>query len=384
MDFRLSEEHKMWQKVVHDFVKEEIKPYAPEYDEKAEMNWDAIHKMGPIGILGMRVPEKYGGSAIDSIGAAIAIEEIAWGDGGTALTLEAHNELGCAPVAEFGTEEQKEKFLPSVVSGEGGLTALALTEPQAGSDLRNVQTKAVREGSEWVINGSKMWITNAGDAEFIVTLAKTAPENSTHNMSMFIVPTETPGLHVAPAEEKMGAGCTHSHEVRYEDVRIPHDYLLGEEGRGLHQTLHTLDGGRISIAALSLGIAQAALEEAVKYAKERETFGRPIANHQAIQWMLADMATEIHAARLMIYHSAWLKDQGKPVTKAGGMAKLFATEMAERVTYKAIQIHGSYGYSREYPVERMYRAARLMTIGEGTSEIQRLVIARKVLENPNS
>ena len=383
MDFQLSEEHQLWQRVVHAFVKEEIKPYAAEYDEKAEMNWDAIRKMGPIGMLGMRVPEKYGGSEIDSIGAAIAIEEIAWGDGGTALTLEAHNELGCAPVAEFGTEEQKEKFLPSVVSGKGKLTALALTEPQAGSDLRNVQTKAVRQGSEWVLNGSKMWITNAGDAEFIVTLAKTAPEESTHSMSMFIVPTDTPGLHVAPPEKKMGAGCTHSHEVRYENVHIAHDYLLGEEGRGLHQTLHTLDGGRISIAALSLGIAQAAFEEAVKYAKERETFGKPIANHQAIQWMLADMATEIHAARLMVYHAAWLKDQGKPVTKAGGMAKLFATEMAERVAYKAIQIHGSYGYSREYPVERMYRAARLMTIGEGTSEIQRLVIARKVLENAN-
>lgn len=179
----------------------------------------------------------------------------------------------------------------------------------------------------------------------------------------------------------MGAGCTHSHEVRYENVPIPRDYLLGEEGRGLHQTLHILDGGRISIAALSVGIAQAALEESVKYAKERETFGKAIANHQAIQWMLADAATEIHAARLMVYHAAWLKDQGKNVTKAGGMAKLFATEMAERVTYKAIQIHGSYGYSREYPVERMYRAARLMTIGEGTSEIQRLVVARKVLED---
>ncbi|MEA2008046.1 MAG: acyl-CoA dehydrogenase family protein, partial [Chloroflexota bacterium] len=213
-----------------------------------------------------------------------------------------------------------------------------------------------------------------------ITLAKTSSEESSHNMSMFIVPTDTPGLHIAPPEKKMGAGCTHSHEVRYEDVHIPDDHLLGEEGRGLHQTLHTLDGGRVSIAALSVGIAQAAFEEAVKYAKERESFGQPIANHQAVQWMIADAATEIHAARLMVYHAAWLKDEGKPFTKSGGMAKLFATEMAERVTYKAIQIHGSYGYSREYPVESMYRAARLMTIGEGTSEIQRLVIARKVLE----
>lgn len=284
-------------------------------------------------------------------------------------------------MAEFGSEEQKGKFLPSVVSGEGNLTALALTEPQAGSDLRNVQTRAVREGDTWVLNGSKAWITNAGAAEFIITLAKTDSQKGSQSMSMFIVPTDAPGLHIAPPEKKMGAGCTHSHEVRYENVPIPRDYLLGEEGRGLHQTLHILDGGRISIAALSVGIAQAALEESVKYAKERETFGKAIANHQAIQWMLADAATEIHAARLMVYHAAWLKDQGKNVTKAGGMAKLFATEMAERVTYKAIQIHGSYGYSREYPVERMYRAARLMTIGEGTSEIQRLVVARKVLED---
>ncbi len=381
MDFQLNEEQQMWQNVVHNFVKEEIKPYVSEFNEKEEMNWDAIHKMGAVGMLGMSVPEKYGGSELDAISSAIAIEEIAWGDGGTALTLEAHNELGCAPVATFGNEEQKEKFLPSVTSGKGKLTALALTEPQAGSDLRNVQTRAKRQGTEWVLNGTKMWITNAGAAEFIVTLAKTSPEESSHNMSMFIVPTDTPGLHIAPPEKKMGAGCTHSHEVRYEDVHIPDAYLLGEEGRGLHQTLHTLDGGRISIAALSVGIAQAAFEEAVKYAKERESFGKPIADHQAVQWMIADAATEIHAARLMVYHAAWLKDMGKPFTKSGGMAKLFATEMAERVAYKAIQIHGSYGYSREYPVERMYRAARLMTIGEGTSEIQRLVIARKVLKD---
>ncbi|MEA2008867.1 MAG: acyl-CoA dehydrogenase family protein, partial [Chloroflexota bacterium] len=258
MDFQLNEEQQMWKNVVHNFVKEEIKPYAAEYNEKAEMNWDAIHKMGAVGMLGMSVAEEYGGSELDAISAAIAIEEIAWGDGGTALTLEAHNELGCAPVAKFGTREQKEKFLPSVTSGKGGLTALALTEPQAGSDLRNVQTKAKRQGAEWVLNGTKMWITNAGAAEFIITLAKTSSEEGSHNMSMFIVPTDTPGLHIAPPEKKMGAGCTHSHEVRYEDVHIPDDYLLGEEGRGLHQTLHTLDGGRVSIAALSVGIAQAA------------------------------------------------------------------------------------------------------------------------------
>ncbi len=380
MNFELTEEQRMWRDMVHKFVAKEVKPKAAELDETKELNWPAIRKMGPLGLLGMNIPEEYGGSGVDAISAAIAIEELAWGDGGTALTIAAHNGLGCAPVSRFGTPAQKEQFLPRAASGESKLAALALTEPQAGSDLQGVQTRAEADGGTWVLNGSKMWITNAGDADYIVTLARTRPERGSHSLSMFIVPTDTPGLYVAPPEKKMGLGGTHSHAITYENVRIPREYLLGEEGRGLQQTLWTLDGGRISIGALSVGIAQAALEEAVRYAKQRETFGKPIAAHQAIQWMLADAATEIHAARLMIYYTAWLKDQGKPYTKAGAMAKLFATEMAERVTRNAMQIHGGYGYSREYPVERMYRDARLMTIGEGTSEIQRLVIARRVLQ----
>jgi alkylation response protein AidB-like acyl-CoA dehydrogenase len=328
----------------------------------------------------MSVPEDYGGSDLDAISSAIAIEELAWGDGGTALTIEAHNELGCASVVLFGSEDQKSSFLPPVTSGEGKLTSLALTEPQAGSDLRNIQTKAQIKGEEWVIQGSKSWITNAGEADFIVTLVKTEPEAGSRSMSMIIVPTNAPGLSVAPPEKKMGAGGTHSHEVRYDNVKVPVENLLGEEGKGLQQTLTILDGGRISVGALSVGIAQAALEEGVAYAKERETFGKALTEHQAIQWLVADAATEIHAARLMVYYAAWLKDQNKPFTKAGAVAKLYATEMAERAAYSAIQIHGAYGYSREYPVEAMYKAARLMTIGEGTSEIQRLVIARKVFE----
>ncbi len=380
MNFELTEEQRMWREMVHKFVAKEVKPKAAELDETKELNWPAIRKMGPLGLLGMNIPEEYGGSGVDAVSAAIAIEELAWGDGGTALTVAAHNGLGCAPVARFGTEAQKEQFLPRAASGESKLAALALTEPQAGSDLQSVQTRAVLEGDEWVLNGSKMWITNAGDADYIVTLARTKAERGSHSLSMFIVPTDTPGLYVAPPEKKMGLGGTHSHAITYENVRIPRDYLLGEEGRGLQQTLWTLDGGRISIGALSVGIAQAALEEAVRYAKQREAFGKPIAKFEAIQWMLADAATEIHAARLMIYYTAWLKDQGQPYTKAGAMAKLFATEMAERVTRNAMQVHGGYGYSREYPVERMYRDARLMTIGEGTSEVQRLVIARRVLQ----
>jgi alkylation response protein AidB-like acyl-CoA dehydrogenase len=344
------------------------------------MNWPAIRKMGPFGLLGLFVPEAYGGTGLDAISAAIGIEALGWADGGTALAIAAHNCLGVAPIAMFGTEAQKQKYLPVAVSGEGRLAALALTESDAGSDLQAIKTRAVLEGDVWVINGSKMWITNAGDADTIITLVRTGEHGDSQGMSMIIVPADTPGLKVAPPEKKMGLGSCHSNAITYENVRVPTDHLLGQQGRGLHQTLQTLDGGRISIGAISVGIAQAAHEEAVRYAKQRHSFGVPIADHQAIQWMLADAATEIHAARLMVYHTAWLKDQGKPFTKAGAMAKLFATEMAERVTRNAIQIHGGYGYSREYPVERLYRDARLMTIGEGTSEIQRLVIARNVLK----
>jgi alkylation response protein AidB-like acyl-CoA dehydrogenase len=381
MDFNLTDEQRMWQSAVHDFVAREVKPFAAELDESKELNWPALRKMGPIGLLGLNIPEAYGGTGLDAVSMAIAIEEVGWGDGGTGLVMAAHNCLGTAPIAMFGSEAQKQRFLPRAASGTSKLAALALTEPHAGSDLQAIRTRAELVGDEWVINGSKMWITNAGDCDYIITLARTGAEESSHSMGMIIVPSNTPGLYVAPPEKKMGLGSCHSNAITYENVRVPRENLLGQEGRGLQQTLQTLDGGRISIGALSIGIAQAAFEEAVRYARERETFGTAIANHQAIQWMLADAATEIHAARLMIYYTAWLKDQSKPFTQAGAMAKLFASEMAERVTRNAIQIHGGYGYSREYPVERMYRDVRLMSIGEGTSEVQRLVIARKVLQH---
>lgn len=380
MNFGLNEEQRMWKNVVHDFVAQEVKPKAAELDESHELNWPAIRKMGQLGLLGLNVPEEYGGAGVDAVSAAIAIEELGWGDGGTALTIAAHNGLGTAPIAMFGSPHQKKQFLLTATGGKSKLAALALTEPQAGSDLQGVRTRAKLDGQEWIINGAKMWITNAGDADYIITLLRTDPAGGSNSMSMIVVPTDTPGLHVGPPEKKMGLGGCHSNAITYENVCVPAENLLGEEGKGLQQTLQTLDGGRISIGALSIGIAQAAFEEAIRYAKEREAFGKPIAKHQAIQWMLADAATEIHAARLMIYQAAWLKDQRKPFTQAGAMAKLFATEMAERVTRNAIQIHGGYGYSREYPVERMYRDARLMTIGEGTSEVQRMVIARKVLQ----
>jgi alkylation response protein AidB-like acyl-CoA dehydrogenase len=380
MDFDLNEEQRLWKKAVHDFVEKEVQPKAHDVDVNYEFNWEATRKMGPLGMLGLNIPEEFGGAGVDAISAAIAIEELGWGCGSTALAIAAHNGLGTTPIVLFGSEELKQKWLPRVASGKNGLGALALTEPGAGSDLQGgVTTKAVRNGNEWIINGSKMWCTNASIAEYIITLVRTDPAGGSRSLSMILVPTDAPGLKIGPAEKKMGLHGSPTHAVTYDDVRVPLGNLIGEEGKGLHQTLTTLDGGRISIGAISVGLAQAAFEHAVNYARERKAFGKSIAHQQAIQWMLADVATEIEAARTMLYKAAWVKEQGRSYNKEAAMAKLFATEMAERVCRNAIQIHGGYGYSSEYPVERIYRDARLMTIGEGTSEIQRLVIARHVL-----
>jgi alkylation response protein AidB-like acyl-CoA dehydrogenase len=381
MDFELNEEQRMWRGAVHDFVERVVKPKARQVDESGQFNWEAARKMGPLGLLGLNVPEEYGGAGVDAVSAAIAIEELGWGCGSTALAIAAHNGLGCASVSLFGSDALKERFLPAVTSGQGGLAALALTEPGAGSDLKGgVSVRARLEGEEWVINGAKMWCTNASIADFIVTLVRSDPKGGSNSLSMILVPTNSPGVHIAPAEKKMGLKGSPTHAVTYENVRLPAEYLVGKSGRGLQQTLAVLDGGRIGIGALSIGLAQAAYEEAVAYAGERHVFGQPIANYQAIQWMLADAATEIQAARWMVYYAAWLKEKRSPFSKEAAMAKMFASEMAERVCRNAIQIHGGYGYSSEYPVERMYRDARLMTIGEGTSEILRLVIARHIFQ----
>lgn len=380
MQFDFSDEQKMWRNSVHNFVASEVKPKAHEVDESGEFNWQAVRKMGPLGLLGLFVPEEFGGSDVDAISAAIAIEELGWGCGSTALAIAAHNGLGCAPIVNFGTPAQKAKFLTAVVNGKGGLASLALTEPNAGSDLQGgVTTNAIRSGNNWVINGAKMWITNASIADYIITLVRTDPSGGSHSLSMLIVPTDTPGLFIHPAEKKMGLHGSQTNALTYENVQVPIENLLGEEGKGLSQTLRTLDGGRISIGALCVGLAKAALESAVKYSKERIAFGKPIADQQALQWMIADAATEIEASRLMVYQAAWLKQEGRSFSTQAAMAKLFASETAERVARNAIQIHGGYGYSREFDVERIYRDARLMTIGEGTSEIQRLVISRNIL-----
>ena len=380
MDFELTQEQRDLRHMVHDFVAKEVKARARHTDESGEFNWTAVKKMGPLGLLGLEVPEQYGGAGLDAVSAAIVVEELGWGCGSTALAISAHNGLGLGPIVNFGAEAQKARWLPPLATGAGKLACLSLTEPGAGSDLQGgVRTTAVKAGDAWVINGSKMWMTNASISDLMVVLCRTDPAGGSRSLSHIVVPSDAPGVTIGPPEKKMGLNGSPTHAVSFDNVRVPLDYLLGQEGRGLHQTLATLDSGRISIGALALGLAQAAYEAALKYAHEREAFGGPIANYQAVQWMLADAATEMEAARLLVYRAAWLKDNGRSFTKEAAMAKLFATEMSERVCRNAIQIHGGYGYSREFEVERIYRDARLMTIGEGTSEIQRLVIARHIL-----
>ena len=381
MNFALNQEQQMFREMVHDFAAKEVAPLAWHTDETSEFNWTAVRKMGVLGMLGLQVPEEYGGADLDTISAAIAIEELGWACGSTALAISAHNNLGIGPLLDYGTAAQKAQWVTHLARGRGRLGCLCLTEPGAGSDLKGgVRTSAVKEGDSWIIDGAKMWATNASIADTMIVLCRTDPAGGSHSLSQLLVPTDTPGITIGPPEKKMGLHGSPTHAVTFTEVCVPIENLIGEEGQGLQQTLATLTKGRISIGALAVGLAQAAYERALQYARERETFGKPIGQHQAIQFMLADAATEIQAARLMIYWAAWLRDQGKPYAKEAGMAKLMATEMSERVCRNAIQIHGGYGYSREFEVERMYRDTRLMSIGEGTSEILRMVIARHLLE----
>ena len=379
MDFELNEEQRMFRRAVRDFCEKELKPYAAEVDKTYQLRQEALAKMPGLGLLGLQVPEQYGGAGLDSVSAAIAIEEIGRACGSTGLSVAAHNSLCCFPLVAWGSDELKEKYLPRLTGGEA-LGSLALTEPGGGTDLkRGVQTAAVKEGDSWIIDGTKAWITNPSLTPIVVTLAHTGSVDGKRSFSLIVVETDADGLEIHPPEKKMGVRGSPTHMLSYDEVRVPLGNLLGEEGRGFSMAMQTLDGGRIGIGALAVGLAQAAFEEAVSYAKTRESFGVPIAKHQAIQWKLADAATQIDAARLLVYRAAWLKDQGMPFSKQAAMAKLFASEMAEKVAFEAIQIHGGYGYSQEYPVERIYRDQRLMSIGEGTSEVNRIVIARSVL-----
>lgn len=380
MDFAFSEEQEIFRKSVREFAEKEIMPRAQEIDQKGEFPWDIIKKMAGLGLMGLPFPEEYGGSGGDTISYAIAVEEIARASGSVAITLSAHISLACGTIYLFGNEEQKRKYLVPMARGEK-LGAFGLTEPGAGSDAAAIKTRAILDGDEWIINGQKIFITNGSVADVVVIAAVTDPAKGKRGISNFIVEKGTPGFRIGREEDKMGLRGSVTSELIFEDCRIPRENLLGKEGEGYKQFLITLDGGRIGIGAMAVGLGMAALEASVKYAKERVQFGQPIAEFQAIQWMLADMATELEAARLLVYRAAWLKEQGQRFTKEAAMAKLFASEAAVRACYKAIQIHGGYGYMKDYPVERLYRDARLTTIGEGTSEIQRLVIARYLLES---
>ncbi|MGD8996992.1 MAG: acyl-CoA dehydrogenase [Anaerolineae bacterium] len=380
MDFALSEEHRMLQRMVREFAEREIAPRAEEIDATDEFPDDLFRRMGEVGLLGLPFPSQYGGSGADYHAMVIALEEIARVSGSVAITLDAHTSLCCEPIYRFGTEEQRQKYLPDLAYGHK-IGAFGLTEPQAGSDAGATQTRARRDGDDWVINGQKIYITNGSIADVVVFTAKTDPEKGTRGISSFIVEKGTPGFQPGRDEKKMGLKGSVTSELFFEDCHIPAENLLGEENQGFKQFLITLDAGRVAIAAMAVGLAQGAYERSIGYAKHREQFGRPIADFQAIRWMLADMATEIDAARMMVHRAAWLKEQGQRYTREASMAKLLASEMSERVCHRAIQIHGGYGYVREYEVERMYRDQRLCQIGEGTNEIQRLIISQEVLKD---
>ncbi len=377
MDFQLTEEHLLIKNTVREFAEKEIAPRAEEIDASDQFPADIFKRMGELGLLGIPFEEAYGGAHGDYISLLITLEEIARVSGTVAIILDAQTSLCCEPIHRFGTEEQKKKYLPGLLSGEK-IGAFGLTEPGAGSDAGATRTSAVRDGDEWVLNGEKIFITNGSLADVLVITAKTDPEKGTHGISSFIVEKGTTGFQPGRDEKKMGLKGSVTSQLFFENCRIPLGNLLGKENEGFKQFLATLDAGRLAISAMAVGLAQGGMDKAVAYARERVQFGHPIAEFEAVQWMVADMATEIDAARLMVYRAAWLREQGQRYTKEAAMAKLFCTEVSERACYKAIQIHGGYGYVRDYAVERMYRDQRLCAIGEGTNEIQRMVIARHI------
>lgn len=378
MNFELTKEQAMIKKMVRDFAESVIRPRAIEIDTTAAFPIDIFEQMGEFGLLGIPFPEEYGGSGGDTLSYALAVEEIGRICGSTGLSYAAAVSLGASPIYYFGTEEQKQQFLTPLAEGKA-LGAFGLTEPNAGSDAGGTKTTAVKENDEFVINGEKCFITNASFAKtLIVTAVTDKDEKGKKIISAIIVPTDTEGVAITSNYDKMGVRGSDTAEIVLDNVRVPTTNLLGDPEKGFKQFLYTLDGGRISIAALGVGIAQASLEKALNYAKERKQFGKPISDFQAIQFKLADMTMEVELARTMVHKAAWLKDNNKPFSKEASIAKLYATETSFRCANQAIQIHGGYGYMREYEVERYLRDAKLLEIGEGTSEIQRLVIARQL------
>lgn len=375
----LTEEETIFRDMIRDFAQKEIAPIAAEIDETSRFPMETIEKMAPLGILGIPVPEEYEGAGASLLSYTLALEEIAYSCGSTALSLAAHTSLATLPILMNGTEEQKRRYVPDLASGRK-LGAFGLTESHAGSDAGATRTRAVRDGRHYVLNGSKAYITNASHASTFVVTAKTSDAPGTRSISAFIVERSCPGFAVGKKEDKLGLRGSDTAEILFEDCRIPAENLLGKEGGGFHLFLKTLDGGRIGIGAMGVGIAEAAFDSAVQYASVRKAFGSLLASHGAIQAKIADMATSIHAARLLVYDTARRRQEKRPHTREASMAKLFASEAAYRVTKDAIQILGANGYSREFPVERFFRDVKLLEIGEGTSEIQRIVIARSVFD----
>lgn len=377
MDFTLSKEQDMIRKLIRDFADEEVAPGADERDKTGAFPKDVFDKLAELGMMGLPFPEQYGGADADTICFAIVVEELSRVCGSTGITYSAHISLGAAPIYLFGTEKQKETYLAPLCKGEY-LGAFGLTEPNAGSDAGGTQTTALLMNEKWLLSGSKCFITNASFAKNLAITAVTDRTKGTNGISAFLVPTDADGFTVNANYEKMGLNSSNTAELILEDVTIPKENLLGEEGKGYKQFLATLDGGRIGIAAMAVGIAQGAYEKSLQYAKERKQFGKSLSSFQAIQFKLADMAMNIELARNMVYKAAWLKDQGKVFKKEAAIAKLFSSEMCMKVCDQAIQIHGGYGYMKEYQVERFFRDAKLLEIGEGTSEVQRMVIARQI------
>ncbi|WP_342488447.1 acyl-CoA dehydrogenase family protein [Cytobacillus sp. FSL W7-1323] len=377
MNFDLTSEQKMIFKTIKEFAMEEVEPGALERDRTKEFPLEVFKKLSDLGMMGLPFSEEYGGGGADTISFAVVTEELSKACASTGITYSAHISLGGAPLSLFGTEEQKHKYLTPICTGES-LGAFGLTEPNAGSDAGGTRTTAVEENGEYIINGNKCYITNASYAKHLALTAITSMNGTDKEISAIIVPTDANGFTVLDNYEKMGLNASNTTELILEDVRVPTEHLLGKKGDGFKQFLITLDGGRIGIGAMAVGIAQAAYEKALKYAKEREQFSRKLSHFQAIQFKLADMAMKIELARNMVYKAAWLKDQGKPFSKEAAMCKLYASEICMEIADQAVQIHGGYGYMKEYHVERYMRDGKLTEIGEGTSEIQRMVIARQI------
>ncbi len=376
----LNEEQGLIRDTARQFAQERLAPNAAAWDREARFPSEAIQEMASLGFLGMLVPETYDGAGADNLSYALALMEVAEGDGSCSTVMSVHNSVGCMPILRYGSEDQKERFLKPMARGEK-LGAFCLTEPQAGSDAAALRTRARKDGNHYVLDGVKQFITSGRNADVAIVFAITDPEQGKKGISAFIVPTNTPGYEIASTEKKLGQKASDTCQISFESCRLTPDHLLGEEGEGYRIALSNLEGGRIGIAAQSVGMARAAYQAALSYAKDRQSFGKAIIEHQAVSFRLADMATQIHAAELMVMDTARLRDAGVPCLKEAAMAKLYASEMAERVCSDAIQIHGGYGYLADFPVERIYRDVRVCQIYEGTSDIQRMLIGREIAKD---